>query len=155
MTTQSNAARAAMAPDFDTGSPSDLMHAVGQRVSHTLDLAAQEAQLAAVSGLTMILLIILAAASVVVGWGLVVAAAIWALAGAGVSIPIATGAFAITHVAAAIACWHLVVKLSHNLTLPALRAALSKEPDVSDDNRDDRPGADRTSNASAREAQAS
>ncbi len=130
MTTQSNAARAAMAPDFDSGSPSDLMNAVGQRVSHTLDLAAQEAQLAAVSGLTMILLIILAAAAVVVGWGLVVAAAIWALAGAGVSIPIATGAFAIAHVAAAIACWHLVVKLSHNLTLPALRAALSKEDDT-------------------------
>src|SRR6185295_5644213 len=51
----------------------ELLGAIAQRVRDVADLAAAEARLAALSGLAMLVLVMVAAAALVIGWGLLVA----------------------------------------------------------------------------------
>jgi hypothetical protein len=108
---------------------SDLFAVLGRRVTHTVELAAKEAQLATLSALMMLMLVMIGAAAIVVGWALVVATAISALVTAGLSWQTAALIFAVVHGAVAAVCWRFVVQLSRNLTLPVLRSTLGRRTD--------------------------
>lgn len=109
-----------------SGQPT-LSEALTRQLTHTAELAAIEVQLAGVSALTMLLLIVIASAAVVVSWGLVVTSIIVILRETGISWPALTAGFAAAHALLAIACWQLILHLSRNLSLPALRAALREQ----------------------------
>jgi hypothetical protein len=72
----------------------------------------------------MLMLIILAAAAVVISWGLVMAVVVAVLDAQGLAWPVAAGILAGVHALAGVAAWQFVVRLSRNLSLPALRASL-------------------------------
>lgn len=110
--------------DHVRGAAVALIEAARARILHMFDLAAAETRLAAMSSLTMLLLVIVAGAALIVAWTLLVAVAIYALATARVPWPAAALGLALVHVAAAYALWRTTVKLSRNLTLPQLRTAL-------------------------------
>jgi hypothetical protein len=104
-----------------------LLLAVQQRIAHTLDLARVEVHYAVVSVLSMLFLIVIATAAVMVGWGLLLATALVALNASGVSWGVIAIVTAITHGVLAIACWQAILRLTRNLSLPALRAALGEQ----------------------------
>lgn len=102
----------------------ELLQAAGSRLRNTVALAAAEARLAAMAGLTMLILVVLTACFVLVGWGLMVAAAVSLAANAGISwATIAFGA-SVLHLLAALLLFLWAMRLSRHLTLPALREAL-------------------------------
>jgi hypothetical protein len=103
-----------------------LLHALQQRVAHTLELANVEVQYATVSALSILFLVVIATAAVVIGWGLFLATALAALNESGFSWGMIAIVVAITHGVLAIACWRAILRLARNLSLPALRAALGK-----------------------------
>lgn len=111
---------------FSEGAGKSLVDALKRRVSHTVELAAVELQYASVSVLAMLMLIIVASATAVVSWGLVMAALLAVLAAAGYPWPAIAVGLAALHALVAFACWQLVMRLSRNLSLPALRAALGE-----------------------------
>lgn len=92
---------------------------------HLVELAAAEARLAALSGVSMLLMIIVAAALAIVGWGFVASVAAYLLVMLGLSWPAAGLLLALAHAIAAYLLWRGIVKLSHNLTLPALRRTVA------------------------------
>jgi hypothetical protein len=92
---------------------------------HLLELAAAEARLAALSGVSMLLMIILAAGLSIVGWGFVAGVAAYLLVLLGLPWPAAGLVMAGAHAIAAYLLWRGVVKLSRNLTLPALRRTVT------------------------------
>jgi hypothetical protein len=102
----------------------ELVRTAAQRIRDVVDLAAAEARLAALSGLAMLLLVMIAAAALVVAWVLIVAYVLYlfSLADIGWSIPALVIAFA--HAGLAYYLWQLTVRLSRNLTLPELRTTL-------------------------------
>lgn len=104
-----------------------LATAASARFRHVLDLAAAEARLATMSGLSMVLLVLFAGASLVIAWALVVASAIYLLAQSGLSWPSAALGFAVAHAGLAYLYWQLTVRLSRNLTLPETRRAIAPE----------------------------
>jgi hypothetical protein len=72
----------------------------------------------------MLILVVLTACFVLVGWGLMVAAAVSLAANAGISwATIAFGA-SVLHLLAALLLFLWAMRLSRHLTLPALREAL-------------------------------
>jgi len=87
----------------------ELARAALQRVHHITELAAAEVHLAALSGLTMLLCVMIAAAALVVAWGLLVACVLY----------LASRSFAYY-------LWQVTVRLSRNLTLPELRTTLRR-----------------------------
>jgi hypothetical protein len=102
-----------------------LAEALWSRFRNTVELAAAEARLAAMAGVSMLLLIILAAAFTVVGWGfLMVTLAVLAVQ-AGLSWPVVTVAIAVLHLGGAAAFWFMAMRLSRHLTLPSLRESLA------------------------------
>jgi hypothetical protein len=110
-----------------SGSTEQFLLAIRRQLGNTLDMAAKEIQLATVSLVAMMLMVVLAAAAVVICWSLLVVAAMAVLAAQGFSwIAVALG-FAVVHALIATACWQLVLHLRRNLSLPALRAALSQQ----------------------------
>jgi hypothetical protein len=92
---------------------------------HLLELAAAETRLAALSGVSMLLMIILAAALSIVGWGFLAGVVAYLLVILGLPWPVAGLVLAGAHAIAAYLLWRNVVKLSGNLTLPALRRTLA------------------------------
>jgi hypothetical protein len=110
-----------------TGLLGHLLHwvdALRSRFNNTVELAAAEARLAAMAGVTMLLLVILAAACVVVGWGFLMLALAILAANAGLSWPGVALVMAILHLAGAGALWYSAMRLSRHLTLPATRESL-------------------------------
>ncbi|HUF72376.1 MAG TPA: hypothetical protein VMR74_05695 [Gammaproteobacteria bacterium] len=112
---------------YGAGAGRSLIDALKSRVSHTAELAAVEFRYASVSALAMLMLVVIASATLVVSWGLVLAALLAALAAAGYPWPAIAVGLAALHVVAALVCWQLVMKLSHNLSMPALRAAFGDQ----------------------------
>ena len=106
------------------GAASGLLQAAGSRVRNTVALAAAEARLAAMAGLTMLILVVLTACFVLVGWGLMVAAVVNLAVNAGVSWATIAFCASVVHLLAALLLFLRAMRLSRDLTLPALRAAL-------------------------------
>ena len=91
-------------------------------------LAAAELRLAALSGVTMLMLIIVTAALIVVGWAFIAAVLAYVLVELGLPWPAAGLLVAGIHGVAAYVLWRIVVRLSRSLTLPELRrSVLSQE----------------------------
>jgi hypothetical protein len=95
-----------------------------QRVHDLVELAAAEMRLAAVSSLTMLLCVMIAAAALVIAWGLLVACVLYVFSRTPVGWPIPALGFAVGHAAFAYYLWQVTVRLSRNLTLPELRTTL-------------------------------
>lgn len=108
-----------------------LVSALQRRLSHTVELAAAEFRYATVSALAMLMLVVLTGAAIVLSWGFALAALVALLAAAGYSWPAIALGLAGLHLVAALVCWQLAMRLSKNLSLPALRTALGRqEPDA-------------------------
>lgn len=101
-----------------------LARAAVQRAQDLVELAAAEMRLAALSGLTMLLCVMIAAAALVVAWGLLVACVLYLFSQSPVGWPIPAFGLAVGHALLAYYLWHVTVRLSRNLTLPALRGTL-------------------------------
>jgi hypothetical protein len=111
----------------------ELVRAATRRVHALVELAAAEARLAAVSGLAMLLLVMVAAAALMVAWILLVACALFLFAQTTVGWPIPALVFAAAHAALAYYLWQVTVRLSWNLTLPELRTTLAAKSDTPHD----------------------
>ena len=104
-------------------------------ISNSLDyardvvaLAAAELRLAALSGVTMLMLVIVTAALIVVAWTFIAAVLVYVLVELGLPWPAAGLLVAALHGIAAYILWRTVVRLSRSLTLPELRrSVLSQE----------------------------
>jgi len=101
-----------------------LARAAVQRAQDLVELAAAEMRLAALSGLTMLLCVMIAAAALVVAWALLVACVLYVLSRSPVGWPMPALGFAVGHALLAYYLWHVTVRLSRNLTLPELRGTL-------------------------------
>jgi hypothetical protein len=106
----------------------ELLGALAQRARDVVDLAAAEARLAALSGLEMLVLVMVAAAALVVAWGLLVACILYLFWQAEVGWVVPAVLFALAHAALAYYLWQMTVRLSRNLTLPALRREVLHGP---------------------------
>jgi hypothetical protein len=104
----------------------DLARAALQRVQHITELAAAEVHLAALSGLAMLLCVMIAAAALVVAWGLLVACVLYLFSQSPLNWPLPALLLAIGHAALAYYLWQVTVRLSRNLTLPELRTTLRR-----------------------------
>ena len=104
----------------------ELARAALQRVQHITELAAAEVHLAALSGLAMLLCVMIAAAALVVAWGLLVACVLYLFSRSPVNWPLPALLLAIGHAAFAYYLWQVTVRLSRNLTLPELRTTLRR-----------------------------
>jgi hypothetical protein len=112
-----------------------LVRAAAQRVHDLLDLAVAEMRLAALSGLTMLLLVMIISAALVVAWGLVVACLLYLFSRTPFGWPLPALGIAVGHVVLAYYLWQITVRLSRNLTLPELRrTAFGAEPPERMDN---------------------
>jgi hypothetical protein len=72
----------------------------------------------------MLLCVMIAAAALVVAWGLLVACILYVFSRSAVGWPIPAFGFAVGHAVLAYYLWHVTVRLSRNLTLPELRTTL-------------------------------
>jgi hypothetical protein len=97
-------------------------------MNYPVALAAAEVRLAALSGLTMLLLVIIASAALVVAWGLAVACALCLFSRTALGWSLPAFCIAVGHVALACYLWHVTVRLSGNLALPKLRRAALGTP---------------------------
>lgn len=102
----------------------DLVRAATRRIRDIVELAAAEARLAAISGLAMLLLVMVAAAALMIAWVLLVACVLWLFAQTVVGWPIPALIIAAAHAGLAYYLWLVTVRLSWNLTLPELRSTL-------------------------------
>jgi len=116
--------------DSNAGGPThaDVFAAAKLRAKGVVDLGAAELRLAAMSGLRMLLLVVLAGASLVVAWGLLVACILFAFAYLQVPWIYAALALFVGHTVLAYYLWVATLRLSNNLTLPQLRRVLGGEP---------------------------
>ncbi|MBN1238985.1 MAG: hypothetical protein JXB36_10815 [Gammaproteobacteria bacterium] len=92
---------------------------------HFAELLAAETRLAALSGVSIVLMVIVAAALSIVGWAFVAAVATYLLVMLGLPWPAAGLLMAGVHALAAYLLWRGIVRLSANLTLPAVRRAVT------------------------------
>ena len=99
-----------------------------QRVQDLVELAAAEMRLAALSSLTMLLCVMIAAAALVVAWGLLMACVLYVFWRSSIGWPIPAFGLAAGHALLAYYLWHVTVRLSRNLTLPELRGTLRGGP---------------------------
>jgi hypothetical protein len=102
----------------------EYLRAAARRVRDLVELAEAETRLAALSGLTMILSVMIAAAALVIAWALLVVCIlfVFSLTSFGWAIPALM--IALGHAALAHYLWQYTVRLSRNLTLPELRTSL-------------------------------
>lgn len=107
-----------------------VLSAVLRLVRDVTQLAAAEIRLAALSGVTMLMLVIVAALLVVIAWGCLAAVAAYGLVALGWSWPMAGLTIAAVHLLAAYLLLRAVTRLSRSLTLPELRKAVldTEEP---------------------------
>src|SRR5690606_18688651 len=106
------------------GAASTLLSDVVQYVRHVVELAAAELQLAALSGVTMLMLVIMSAALIVMAWAFVAAVIAYALVMLGMPWPAAGLLLAAVHALGAYAPWLGAVRLSRSLTRPELRRSV-------------------------------
>ncbi len=99
----------------------ELARAGAGRMHGILELVAAEVRLAALSGLTMLLLVMIASAAIVVAWGLLVAGVLYLFSLTALGWPLPAFGLALGHVLLAHYLWQVTVRLSRNLTLPELR----------------------------------
>lgn len=121
-------ARAGAAPGTDEDLRDRATAAIAaaqDMLRHLVDLIAAETQLAALSGISMLLLVILAAALSIVGWAFVAGVAAYLLVLVGLPWPVAGLIMAAAHGVAVWLLWRGIVRLSRNLTLPALRRVVT------------------------------
>jgi hypothetical protein len=111
----------------------ELVRAATQRIRDIIELSAAEARLAALSGLAMLLLVMIAAAALVVAWVLLVACALYLFAQTSFGWPIPALLIAGAHAALAYYLWQITVRLSWNLTLPELRNTLVTKSEAASD----------------------
>jgi hypothetical protein len=102
----------------------ELVRSAKQRAQGVVELAAAEARLAALSGLAMLLLVMVAAAALVVAWVLLVGCLLYLAARLGFGWFWPGVAFAVAHALLAFYLWQVAVRLSRNLTMPELRMTL-------------------------------
>jgi len=114
----------------------DLLGAIAQRARDVVELAAAEARLAALSGLAMLVLVMVAAAALVVAWGLLVACTLYVFWKAEVGWVLPALVFAVGHAALAYYLWQMTARLSRNLTLPALRREVLQGPTTTEERAD-------------------
>ena len=74
----------------------------------------------------MLLCVMIAAAALVVAWGLVVACVLYLFSRSPLNWPLPALVLAVGHAAFAYYLWHVTVRLSRNLTLPELRTTLRR-----------------------------
>ena len=111
--------------DTDIGaSAAGVIRGVKERLRTVTELAAAEIKLAALSGVSMLLLAIVTGAALVIAWLLLVGLAIFAATLVGIDWPLAALILALLHVGVAYWSWRATVRLSRNLTLPQLRGAV-------------------------------
>jgi hypothetical protein len=111
----------------------DLVRAAAQRIRDIVELSAAEARLAALSGLAMLLFVMIAAAALIVAWGLLVACALYLFAQTSFGWTIPALLIAGAHAALAYYLWQMTVRLSWNLTLPELRNTLATKAERAND----------------------
>jgi hypothetical protein len=102
----------------------ELAAAVKRRAGRLLELAAAESGLAAMSGISMVVLAIVTSALLIVAWILLVSVVGYALVLVGVPWIAAGLVLAVVHLAVAYYLFRKAMKLSRDLTWPALRSAL-------------------------------
>jgi hypothetical protein len=102
----------------------EFLRTASQRIRDVVELAEAETRLAALSGLTMILSVMIAAVALVVAWALLVACILFVFARTSFGWPIPALMIALGHAALAHFLWQYTVRLSRNLTLPELRTSL-------------------------------
>ncbi len=106
------------------GAAAELGSAFKQRFARLLELAAASSGLAAMSGVTMLVLAIVASVLLIVAWILVVSVIAYVVVLAGVTwIAVGLGLAAL-HIVAAYLMYRKALRLSRDLTMPALRSAL-------------------------------
>lgn len=121
-------ARAEAAPGTDEDlrdRASAAVAAAQDTLRHLVELVAAETQLAALSGVSMLLLVILAAALSIVGWAFVAGVVAYLLVMLGLPWPVAGLIMAAAHGVAVWLLWRSIVRLSRNLTMPALRRVVT------------------------------
>jgi len=101
-----------------------LARAAVQRAHDLVELTAAEVRLAALSALTMLLCVMVAAAALVVAWGLLVACLLYVLSRTPLGWPGPAVVLAVGHAVLAYYLWNVTVRLSRSLTLPELRTTL-------------------------------
>ncbi len=74
----------------------------------------------------MLLCVMIAAAALVVAWGLLVACVLYLFSRSPLNWPVPALLLAVGHAAFAYYLWQLTVRLSRNLTLPELRTTLRR-----------------------------
>lgn len=99
----------------------------GERVRSTFQLALAETRLAAVSLGLMVFLMVLAAGCVLLAWGLLVTAAVYALQLAGARLLVALGVLVAVHLLLAWLLWQGATRVSRNMGFEATRRELGGE----------------------------
>jgi hypothetical protein len=128
--TRSGTERAAgAATDGPAAAAASLLSNTLSLARHVVELAAAELRLAALSGVTMLMLVIVTALLIVMAWGFVAAVAAYGLVAVGLPWPAAGLLIAAVHGGAAYLLWRSVVKLSRSLTLPELRRTVLSSED--------------------------
>lgn len=107
----------------------ELVRALKRRAGHLVELAAAESGLAAMSGITMLVMAIVASALLIVAWILLVSVVGYALVLAGVPWIAAGLVLAAIHLGVAYYLYRKAMKLSRDLTWPELRRALFPSED--------------------------
>lgn len=102
----------------------EVAGAIKSRLGHFLELAAASSALAAMSGVSMLILAIVASVLLIVAWILLVSVVAYLLVLVGVPWVAAGLGLAVVHLLAAYYMYRKALKLSRDLTLPALRSAL-------------------------------
>jgi hypothetical protein len=105
----------------------ELVRSVKRRLRRVLELAAAEGGLAAMSGISLLIMAIVAAALLIVAWVLLVSVLAYALVLLGVPWIAAGLGLALAHLAVAYYLYRKALKMTRDLTLPGLRSVLLSE----------------------------
>lgn len=114
----------AQSGDGPVAAASAVAVAATNYVRRLVELAAAELELAAVSGVSMVVMVLAAAAFALVAWALLAGVVAYALVAVGLPWPVAGLLLAGAHGVAAFILWRRAVIMSRALTLPALRRVL-------------------------------
>ena len=112
------------AEEAPTAAAATLFSGVLRLVRDVLDLAAAEVRLAALSGVTIVVSMILAAVLLIMTWAFIASVLAYVLVMLGLPWPAAGLLMAALHAGAAYFLWRRIVGLSRSLTLPELRRSV-------------------------------
>jgi hypothetical protein len=100
--------------------------ALHRRLAHLAELATAEVRLAAISGISILLLVVLSAGFAVIGWALLIACALFLSTRLGLPLEWSALALAALHGILASYLWRAALRLSRNLSLPEVRSRLAR-----------------------------